>query len=318
MVKSNMEKTDKIYIAGHRGLVGSAILRKLESEGYTNLVYKTSKDLDLTKQGDVLDFFNEERPDYVFLAAAKVGGIHANSAYPAEFSFINQQIQTNIIHASYLFKVKKLLFLGSSCIYPKKAEVPIKEESLLTGPLEETNRSYAVAKIAGIEMCRSYNKQYGTSFISAMPCNMFGVGDNYHPENSHVIPALIRRMHEAKVNNDESVSIWGSGRPLREFLYSSDLADACEFLMCNEVPYDLVNVGSGMEISIRNLVLSIKDVVGFEGDIVYDPTKPDGTIRKTMDVSKIKSLGWEPKVSLVDGLKEAYEDFLNNANVRSK
>jgi len=306
-----MKKTDKIYVAGHRGLVGSAILRKLESEGYTNVIYRTSKELDLIKQMDVMDFFNEERPKHVFLAAAKVGGIHANSTYPAEFSFINQQIQLNIIHACYLFKVGKLLFLGSSCIYSKKAEVPIKEESLLTGPLEETNRAYAVAKISGIEMCRGYNKQYGTDFISAMPCNLFGPGDNYHPENSHVVPALIRKIHEAKERGDSEVPMWGTGRAIREFLYSEDLADACLFLMANKVPYDLINVGTGLEISIRNLALLIKDVLYFKGNLKYTKDKPDGTIRKTMDNSKIERLGWVPKVSLRDGIKKSYADFLN-------
>ena len=313
-----MDKKSKIYIAGHRGLVGSAILRRLEAEGYANIVLRTSRELDLTKQEDVLDFFIEEKPEYVFLAAAKVGGIYANSTYPAEFSFINQQIQTNIIHSCYLFKVKKLLFLGSSCIYPKAAPVPIREESLLTGPLEDTNRAYAVAKISGIEMCRSYNKQYGTNFLSVMPCNMFGPGDNYHPENSHVIPGLIRKIHEAKERGDAKVPMWGTGRALREFLYSDDLADACLFLMKNKVPHDLLNVGTGLEISIRNLALSIKDIIGFDGDLAYDRDKPDGTVRKTMDVSKIKELGWEPKTPLQEGLKKSYKDFLNSTNFRSK
>jgi GDP-L-fucose synthase len=313
-----MDKKSKIYIAGHGGLVGSAILRKLEDEGYDNIICKTSKELDLTKQGEVLDFFIDERPEYVFLAAAKVGGIHANSTYPADFSYINQQIQTNIIHASYLFKVKKLLFLGSSCIYPKQAETPIKEEALLTGPLEDTNRAYAIAKIAGIEMCRSYNKQYGTDFISAMPCNMFGPGDNYHPENSHVIPALIRKIHEAKEKGYTELPMWGTGRALREFLHSDDLAEACTFLMTTDVPYDLINIGTGLEISIRNLALSIKEIVGFEGRLVYDRDKPDGTIRKTMDSSKINRLGWEPKKTLIEGLKESYKDFLESPEIRSK
>jgi GDP-L-fucose synthase len=313
-----MKKTDKIYIAGHRGLVGSAIHRKLKEEGYTNIIVRTSEELDLTRQDSVISFFATHKPDYVFLAAAKVGGIHANSTYPADFSYINQQIQANVIYSSHAFNVKKLLFLGSSCIYPKHAEVPIKEESLLTGPLEETNRAYAVAKISGIEMCRSYNKQYGTNFISAMPCNMFGPGDNYHPENSHVIPALIRKIHEAKVSGSSKVPMWGTGRALREFLYSDDLADACVFIMENKVPYDLINIGSGLEISIRNLALSIKDVVGYVGNLVYDPSKPDGTIRKVMDVSRIKNLGWESKVSLIDGLRKSYEDFLSNDNLRSK
>lgn len=313
-----MKKTDKIYIAGHRGLVGSAIIRKLESEGYTNLIYRTSAELDLTLQSKVLAFMANELPDYVIIAAAKVGGIHANRTYPAEFSYTNQQIQLNIINASHLLGVKKLLFMGSSCIYPKNAAVPIKEDALLTGPLDDTNRSYAIANISGIDLCRSYNKQYETNFISIVPCNMFGPGDNYHPENSHVIPGMIRRMHEAKEIGSDSVTLWGTGRPLREFLYSDDLADACLFLMNNDVPYDLINVGTGLESSIRNLALYVKDVVGFEGDIKYDPSKPDGTIRKTMDTTKIRDLGWKPKTTLFEGLSLAYRDFLTSGTVRSK
>lgn len=317
-----MDKNAKIYVAGHRGLVGSAIVKSLLTQGYVNLVTRTHAELDLTSQAAVAEFFTNEKPEYVFLAAAKVGGIHANNIYPAEFIHENIAIQANIIHQSYLNSVKRLLFLGSSCIYPKDCPQPIKESYLLTGPLEPTNRPYALAKIAGIEMCWSYNRQYGTQFLAAMPTNLYGINDNYHPENSHVIPALIRRFHEAKHDN-QPVNIWGTGRPKREFLFSDDLAAACIHLLnlsepefrkltksnTNEGDPPVVNIGAGEDITIEELANLIANIVGYEGSILFDHTKPDGTMRKLMDISLIKSLGWQNKTSLKEGLKLAYNHF---------
>ncbi|MBI0577484.1 GDP-L-fucose synthase [Neobacillus cucumis] len=307
-----MKKHSKIYIAGHRGLVGSAILRKLENEGYTNLVYKTSNELDLRSSEKVLDFFEEEEIEYVFLAAAKVGGIVANNAYPAVFIRDNLLIQTNVIDAAYKTGVKKLLFLGSTCIYPKFAPQPLREEYLLSGELEPTNEPYAIAKIAGIKMCQSYNRQYGTKYISVMPTNLYGPNDNFDLHTSHVLPALIRKFHEAKINNISEVEVWGTGTPKREFLYSDDLADACAFLMNHYEGNEIVNVGVGEDISIKALAETIKEVIGFEGEIIFDPTKPDGTPRKLVDVSKINSLGWKASTSLEIGLQNAYQWFLEN------
>lgn len=306
-----MEKNAKIYIAGHRGMVGSAIHRKLAKEGYTDIVTRTSKELDLRDQVAVQEFFDLEKPDYVFLAAAKVGGIVANNTYRADFLYENLAIQNNVIHQSYKHGVKKLMFLGSSCIYPKLAPQPLKEEYLLTGLLEETNEPYAIAKIAGIKMCEAYRAQYGCNFISVMPTNLYGFNDNYHPENSHVLPALIRRFHEAKINNAEQVTIWGSGSPLREFLFADDLAEACYYLMQNYDEPTLINIGTGEDISIKDLALLIKKVIGYEGALTFDSSKPDGTPRKLMDVSKLHKLGWKHKVELEQGIKLAYEDFLN-------
>ena len=304
-----MNKNTKIYISGHRGMVGSAIRRKLEAEGYSNLVFRTSSQLDLRDQYAVKSFFESEKPEYVFLAAAKVGGIMANSRYKADFLYDNLIIQTNVIHESYKSGVKKLLFLGSSCIYPKHCLQPMKEEYLLTGPLEETNDAYAIAKISGIKMCQAYREQYGCNFISVMPTNLYGPNDNYDLENSHVLPALIRKFHEAKVENKPSVTIWGTGSPLREFLHADDLADACLFLMNNYDEADHINVGVSKEISIKNLALLIKDKVGFEGKLEFDTSKPDGTPRKMMDRSKIYSLGWKPSITLDEGLTRTISDY---------
>lgn len=304
-----MEKQAKIYVAGHRGMVGSAILRKLQELGYENIITRTSGELDLRDQQAVKEFFELEKPDYVFLAAAKVGGIMANNTYRADFIYENLAIQNNVIHFSHENEVKKLMFLGSSCIYPKMAPQPLKEDFLLTGPLEYTNEPYAIAKIAGIKMVESYRLQYGDNYISVMPTNLYGINDNYHPENSHVLPALIRKFHEAKMNNAASVSIWGSGKPLREFMYADDLADACVFLMENYDEEQFVNIGVGEDISIKDLALLIKEVVGFEGELEFDNSKPDGTPRKLMDVGKLKGLGWLPKTSLKEGIALAYEDF---------
>lgn len=303
-----MNKSDKIFVAGHRGLVGSAIVRKLEKDGYTNLVLRSSKELDLRKQDDVENFFSKERPDYVVLAAAKVGGIVANNTYRADFIYENLMIESNVIHQSYVTGVKKLLFLGSSCIYPKLAPQPLKEESLLSGFLEETNEPYAIAKIAGIKLCESYRLQYGCDFISAMPTNLYGANDNYDLKNSHVIPALIRKMHEAKVAGSKTVEVWGTGTPLREFLHVNDLADAAVFLLDNYSGLGFVNVGVGEDLSIKDLAALIRSIVGFEGEIVFDTTKPDGTPRKLMDTSKINNMGWKAKISLKEGLKRVYED----------
>ncbi len=306
-----MEKNAKIYIAGHRGMVGSAIHRKLAKEGYTDIVTRTSAALDLRDQVAVRAFFDLEKPDYVFLAAAKVGGIVANNTYRADFLYENLAIQNNVIHQSYKHGVKKLMFLGSSCIYPKLAPQPLKEDYLLTGLLEETNEPYAIAKIAGIKMCEAYRAQYGCNFISVMPTNLYGFNDNYHRENSHVLPALIRRFHEAKINNAEQVIIWGSGSPLREFLFADDLAEACYYLMQNYDEPTLINIGTGEDISIKDLAILIKKVIGYEGSLTFDSSKPDGTPRKLMDVSKLHKLGWTHKVELAQGIKLAYEDFLN-------
>ena len=306
-----MEKNAKIYIAGHRGMVGSAIHRKLAKEGYTDIVTRSSKELDLRDQVAVEAFFDLEKPDYVFLAAAKVGGIVANNTYRADFLYENLAIQNNVIHQSYKHGVKKLMFLGSSCIYPKLAPQPLKEEYLLTGLLEETNEPYAIAKIAGIKMCEAYRAQYGCNFISVMPTNLYGFNDNYHPENSHVLPALIRRFHEAKIENAPQVTIWGSGSPLREFLFADDLAEACYYLMQNYDEPTLINIGTGEDISIKDLALLIKKVIGYEGALTFDSSKPDGTPRKLMDVSKLHKLGWKHKVELEQGIKLAYEDFLD-------
>ncbi|WP_297987416.1 GDP-L-fucose synthase [uncultured Anoxybacillus sp.] len=312
-----MERSSKIYIAGHRGLVGSAILRKLQADGYTNLVYKTSQELDLRDKNQVDEFFAEEKPEYVFLAAAKVGGIVANNEYPADFIRDNLMIQTNVIDAAYRNGVKKLLFLGSTCIYPKFAPQPLKEEYLLTGELEPTNEPYAIAKIAGIKMCQSYNRQYGTKYISVMPTNLYGPNDNFDLHTSHVLPALIRKFHEAKETNAPYVEVWGTGTPRREFLYSDDLADACVFLMNNYEGNEIVNVGVGEDISIKELAEKIKEVVGYQGEIKFDTTKPDGTPRKLVDVSKINALGWKASISLDEGLQKVYQWFLENVAVKT-
>ncbi len=303
-----MNKSDKIYVAGHNGMVGSAIIRQLKSNGFTNLLVKTSKELDLTNQQAVNSFFETEKPDYVFLAAAKVGGIHANNVYRADFLYQNLMIEANVIHAAYLNKVTKLLFLGSSCIYPKMAPQPLKEEYLLTGFLEATNEPYAIAKIAGIKLCESYRRQYGCNFISAMPTNLYGPNDNYDLNNSHVLPALIRKFHTAKLENQLQVEIWGTGTPLREFLHVDDLAAACLFLMKNYNEELFVNVGSGTDISIKDLALLVKKTVGYKGDLVFNTSKPDGTPRKLMDVSRINQLGWRHNISLEEGIKTVYEE----------
>ena len=304
----------KIYVAGHRGLVGSAIVRNLEDKGYTNIICRTHKELDLTNQEAVRAFFEQEKPEYVFLAAAKVGGIHANNTYPADFIYDNLMIQNNVIKAAHDFKVKKLLFLGSTCIYPKMAPQPIKEEYLLTGSLEETNEAYAVAKIAGLEMCKFFKRQYGDNFISCMPTNLYGPNDNFDLKNSHVLPALIRKFHEAKVNNSEAVEVWGTGTPLREFLYVDDMADACVFLMENYDGEQHVNIGTGEEVSIRELSETVKEVVGFDGELVFNTDMPDGTPRKLTTVDKLHGLGWKHKVSLDKGIRLAYNWFLENYN----
>jgi GDP-L-fucose synthase len=301
-----MEKSAKIFVAGHRGMVGSAIVRKLQAKGYSNIALRTSKELDLRNQAAVENFFASEKPEYVFLAAAKVGGIMANNTYRADFLYENLMIESNVIHQSYVHKVKKLLFLGSSCIYPKLAPQPLKEEYLLSGYLEETNEPYAIAKIAGIKLCESYRRQYGCNFISAMPTNLYGPNDNYDLEKSHVIPALIRKFHEAKVNDSPSVEVWGSGKPLREFMHVDDLADACLFLMDKYDEEGFANIGSGIELSIKELAGLIKTVVGFSGQIVWDATKPDGTPRKLMNSGALKKMGWSSKIFLEEGLKEEY------------
>ena len=344
-----MDKQAKVYVAGHRGLVGSAVVRKLQAEGYTNLVLRTSKELDLRDQIAVAEFFLEEKPDYVFLAAARVGGIIANSSYPADFIYDNLMIQNNVIHNAYLAGIKRLLFLGSTCIYPKLAPQPMKEEYLLTGPLEPTNDAYAIAKIAGVTMCRSYNRQYGTRFLAAMPTNLYGPNDNFDLEKSHVLPALIRKFHEARisqerrekleersnvshlasdVSRDDKVIIWGTGAPKREFLHVDDLADACLFLM--NLPEEifsslltlhsspaLINIGTGEEVTIRDLAQLVKEVTGFSGELAFDTSKPDGTPRKLCDVSRLHSLGWRHKIGLQEGLREVYKWFLNNMNART-
>lgn len=303
-----MQKNSKIYVAGHRGLVGSAILRALEQQGFTNLITRTSSEVDLRDYNQTADFFAKEKPEYVFLAAAKVGGIQANNTYRAEFLFDNMMIQNNVIHQAHLNNVKKLLFLGSSCIYPKMAPQPLKEDSLLTGTLEPTNEPYAIAKIAGIKMCDAYRSQYNANFISAMPTNMYGPNDNYDLNNSHVLPALLRKFHEAKEQNHPEVVVWGTGTPLREFLHSDDLAEACIFLMQNYNDFGHVNVGIGEDISIKDLALLIKKIVGYEGNLVWDTSKPDGTPRKLMDVSKINDMGWYAKIGLEEGITKVYQE----------
>jgi GDP-L-fucose synthase len=308
-----MEKQAKIYIAGHRGMVGSAIHRKLQKEGFTNFVTRTSSTLDLRDQQQVAEFFAQEKPEYVFLAAAKVGGIIANNTYRAEFLYDNLQIQNNVIHQSYLNGVKKLMFLGSSCIYPKMAPQPLKEDYLLTGPLEETNEPYAIAKIAGIKMCDAYRAQYGCNYISLMPTNLYGYNDNYHPQNSHVLPALIRRFHEAKESNAPAVTIWGTGSPMREFLFADDLAEACYYLMQNYNEAGLVNVGTGEDVTIKELALLVKKIIGYEGEITFDTSKPDGTPRKLMDVTKLAEAGWKYHTTLEEGIALAYKDFFANS-----
>lgn len=307
-----MKKDSKIYVAGHRGLVGSAIVRNLEANGFTNIITRTHAELDLTNQADVRKFFEEERPEYVFLAAAKVGGIHANNTYPADFIYDNLMIQNNVIKAAHDFKVTKLLFLGSTCIYPKMAPQPIKEEYLLTGALEETNEAYAVAKIAGLEMCKFFKRQYGDNFISCMPTNLYGPNDNFDLKNSHVLPALIRKFHEAKVNGSDVVEVWGTGTPLREFIYVDDMAAACVFLMENYDGEQHVNIGTGEEVSIRQLAETVKEVVGFEGELVFNTNMPDGTPRKLTTVDKLHELGFMHKVSLNEGIRMAYAWFLEN------
>lgn len=305
-----MDQSSKIFVAGHKGMVGSAIVRNLVSHGYNNITTRTSKELDLRNQAAVNDFFASEKPEYVVLAAARVGGIVANNTFRAEFLYENLMIESNVIHFSYLHNVKKLLFLGSSCIYPKLAPQPMKEEYLLTGLLEHTNEPYAIAKIAGIKLCEAYRDQYGCNFISAMPTNMYGQGDNYHLQNSHVIPALLRKFHEAKLSGSDYTEIWGTGKPFREFMYVDDLAEACLFLMNNYNSREFINVGSGEEVTIEELARAVQQVVGFEGEIRFDISKPDGTPRKLMDSTKLHSLGWKHKTSLLDGLKQAYQFFL--------
>lgn len=310
-----MEKNDKIYVAGHRGLAGSAIVRKLRKEGFENLLLRTSAELDLRDQEAVKEFFEQEKPDYVFIAAAKVGGIYANNTYPAEFLYDNLCIQNNLIHQSYKNGVKKLLFLGSSCIYPKNAPQPIKEEYLLSGYLESTNEAYAIAKIAGIKMCQYYHKQYGCNFISAMPTNLYGPGDNYDLKNSHVLPALLRKFHEAKVNNEPSVTVWGTGKPRREFLHSDDLASACFFLMQHYDDPQFVNIGTGKDISIGEMAQMIKKITGYEGEIVFDTTMPDGTFQKLLDVSKLHGLGWKEEIGFEEGVRRTYESKFENVKM---
>jgi GDP-L-fucose synthase len=315
-----IRQDSKIYVAGHRGLVGSALVRRLHARGYRNLITRTHAELDLTNQAATRDFFAQEKPDYVLLAAAKVGGIHANNTYPAEFIQQNLAIQTNVIHESWRADVKHLLFLGSSCIYPKECPQPIKEEYLLTGALEPTNRPYALAKIAGVEMCHAYNRQYGTRYIAAMPTNLYGLNDNYDLNNSHVLPALIRKMHEAKVRGDKEVIVWGTGQPRREFLNSDDMADACIFLLeqpsarlqnlFNDAHPPLINIGCGEDLTIHALAELVRTVVGFSGNIVLDGSRPDGTMKKLMDVSKIAALGWKHSIPLAEGIKQAYRDML--------
>ena len=310
--ENNMKKNDKIYVAGHRGLVGSAIVRNLKVRGFENIITRTHKELDLTNQVDVRKFFKEEKPEYVFLAAAKVGGIHANNTYPADFIYDNLMIQNNVIKAAHDFRVTKLLFLGSTCIYPKMSSQPIKEEYLLTGALEETNEAYAVAKIAGLEMCKFFKRQYGDNFISCMPTNLYGPNDNFDLKNSHVLPALIRKFHEAKVNGKGVVEVWGTGTPLREFIYVDDMAAACVFLMENYDGEQHVNIGTGEEVSIRQLAETVKEVVGFEGELVFNTAMPDGTPRKLTTVDKLHGLGFMHKVSLNEGIRLAYNWFLEN------
>ena len=307
-----MDKQAKIYIAGHRGMVGSAIVRRLHAAGYTNLLTRTHAELDLIQQGSVAQWMAQEKPDYVFLAAAKVGGIHANNIYRGEFIYQNMMIEANIVHAAWQAGVQRLLFLGSSCIYPRDCPQPIKEEYLLTGPLEPTNEPYAISKIAGIKLCESYNRQYGTQYVSVMPTNLYGPNDNYDLNNSHVLPALIRKAHEAKLRGDASYVVWGSGNPMREFLYVNDMADACVFLMEREdIRNGLFNVGTGEDVTIRELALTVMEIVGFKGEIVFDASKPDGTPRKLLNVDRMRDLGWVAKTSLCEGIAKAYSNFLS-------
>ena len=306
-----MQKDSKIFVAGSKGLVGSAIVRKLISEGFQNILTSSIEEVDLTNQDSTRKYFEENKPEYVFLAAAKVGGILANNTYPAEFIYDNVMIESNIIHSAYLTGVKKLLFLGSSCIYPKFAEQPIKESSLLTGELEPTNEPYAIAKILGIKMCQSYHRQYGVNFISAMPTNLYGINDNFDLNNSHVLPALIRKFHEAKINNLPSVDLWGTGSPYREFLFVDELADACYFLMQNYNEPEIVNIGTGEDITIKELADLIRSIIGFDGEIIWDTTKPDGTPRKLLDVNKLNSLGWKSCLSLKEGIEKTYKWYLS-------
>lgn len=310
-INYKMDKNGKIYIAGHRGMVGSAILRNLQTKGFTNFVLRTSSELDLRNQQKVTEFFALEKPDYVFLAAAKVGGILANNTYRADFIYENLMIQNNIIHHSYLNGVKKLLFLGSSCIYPKLAPQPLKEDYLLTGLLEPTNEPYALAKIAGIKMCDAYRAQYGCNFISVMPTNLYGQNDNYDLKNSHVLPAMIRKFHEAKINKEPTVTLWGTGSPMREFLHADDMADACVYLMENYSEEGLVNIGTGKDMTIRELAEMVKGISGFNGEIIWDSTKPDGTPRKLLDVSKLHALGWTAKIPLKEGIEKVYKEKFN-------
>ena len=310
-----MNKESKIYIAGHRGLVGSAIQRTLSRHGYSNLIVRTRAELDLLDENAVEEFFSQENPEYVFLAAARVGGIHANNTYPADFLYENLQIQNHILQNAWRVQVKKLLFLGSSCIYPRDCPQPIQEDYLLTGPLESTNRAYALAKIAGIELCQSFNRQHETKFLSVMPTNLYGVHDNFHPENSHVLPALIRRIHEAKVNSLSEVVVWGTGTPRREFLLSDELAEACLHLMLHYDDGELVNIGWGEDQTIKELAKTISEVVGYHGKLRFDPTRPDGTPRKVLDVSRLKALGWEPKITLREGLQQVYRWYCEEYEV---
>jgi GDP-L-fucose synthase len=312
MITTNktMDKNAKIYIAGHRGMVGSAIARKLTSLGYTNLITRTHAELDLTNQLAVTEFLNEEKPEYIYIAAAKVGGIHANNTYRAEFIYQNLVMEANIVHAAWQAGVQRLLFLGSSCIYPRDCSQPIKEEYLLTGTLEPTNEPYAIAKIAGIKLCENYNRQYGTHYVSAMPTNLYGPNDNYDLNNSHVLPALIRKAHQAKQSGSTELAVWGSGKPMREFLYVDDMADACVFLMESGIKEGLFNVGTGTDVTIRELAETVGSIVGFKGDIVFDVSKPDGTPRKLLNVDKMRELGWQSQTSLSEGIAKAYQDFL--------
>ncbi len=313
-----MEKDSKIYVAGHLGLVGSNIVKKLKQKGYTQILTRTRQELDLTNQKAVMDFFEIEKPEYVFFAAAKVGGIYANNTYPADFIMLNLQMECNIIDAAYKLGVKKLLFLGSSCIYPKLCPQPMKEEYLLTSELEDTNEAYALAKIAGLKMCQFYKKQYGANFISVMPTNLYGPGDNFELQNSHVLPALLRKMHEAKINSNPRVEVWGTGKALREFLYVEDMADACVFVMENYEGDIWLNVGTGQEVTIRELAETIKEVVGYEGELCFDTSKPDGTPRKLLDVSRLKEVGWTYKVGLKEGIQRTYEWYLKSDTIRGE
>lgn len=312
-----MNKTDKIYIAGHRGLVGSAILRALQKDGYTNLLYRTHAELDLTQQQLVNEFFEKERPDYVFLAAAKVGGIHANNTYRGEFIYENIMVQSNVIEAARRFETKRLLFLGSSCIYPRNCLQPMREEYLLSGALEQTNEPYAIAKIAGIKLCEAYNDQYGTDFVSVMPTNLYGPNDNFNLESSHVLPALLRKVHEAKLANAKNVMVWGTGKPQREFLHVDDMVSACLFVMNKTNFRETVNIGSGQEVTIRHLAELISEVVEFNGEIIYDSSKPDGTPRKLLDTSRLSALGWNAEIKLREGLQQTYQWFLNSYSTAS-